>query len=419
MDKETLKKLVDDHASTVSRFNTQKAYFNGTHVAINQPAPKSSPDNRVSVPFARRAVAMIKGYMSKPGSIKYTGDFYENTLKEIYEYNDEQLTTSNELEDALIYGRCFELHWMGENGMKNFYPIPASQSIPIYNSELRPKLIGFIWVRTVDGVQTATVYDDTYYQVWTFDKDWTQGDELPHGYGKVPVNIGMIDRDGRNFFDHVLGLIDLYDKLISEDLGNELQRHSNAILAMAERLDTETADDNGRTMVERMKELGLIDGLGDGDVKSKLAYITKDQPSDFISFSAQTIERLIYEMLMIVNPNDDTFAGSSGIAQAWKTFGMELACSSIEAYFLRFLYNRIYMIGGISESVGDDTEGTTEVQISMSRNTPVNLVELADIASKLKGLISDDSLIGLFPVEVVADKEQELERLGSGMELEG
>jgi SPP1 family phage portal protein len=154
--------------------------------------------------------------------------------------------------------------------------------------------------------------------------------------------------------------------------------------------------------------------MGEGDVKGKLAYITKDQPHEFIKFSAETIERLIYEMLMIVNPNDDSFAASSGIAQAWKTFGMELACASIESYFARFLYNRIYLIDNISRATGVTTEGAMEVQVSFKRNTPVNTVELADVATKLKGILSDETIIKMFPVSIVPDYDEELERLNLG-----
>jgi SPP1 family phage portal protein len=391
MNIETLQKYLNQHSLHSHKRDIQKAYAIGNNTSILQPEAKASPDNRKPVPFARRAVAMIKGYMAKPGNITYLGDYYENTLKDIFDDNDEQLTTANELEDCLIYGECFELHWL-EDGKKMFYPIPNSQSIPIWSTDLKRKLIGFIWYRIVDDVELATYYDDKIYQEWRKEKDWIAGVELPHGYGAVPINRGTIDRDGKNLFDHVIPLIDLYDKLISEDVANEAERFNAAIMLMAERIDTVTTDESGRTMVDRLKELRLLDGLGqEGDVKGKVAFVNRDIPTAFIEFGTGTVERLIYEMLMIVNPNDDNFATASGVAQLYKLLGMEFLSASIEAYFTRFLQNRIYLIAGIDKQIGQSDDGSREVEIKMTRNLPRNLADLADTISKLNEVLSQDS----------------------------
>ena len=331
--------------------------------------------------------------------------------------NDEELTTANELEDALIHGVCYELHWM-EDGKKCFYPVPVEQGIPIYSESLKPKLIGFVRLWDDDeDVEAATYYDATYMQEFKRNKnakDWTAEQPTPHGYGMVPVNVGIIDRDARNIFDHVLPLIDLYDKLISEDVANEAERYNAAIMLMAERIDTVSTDDAGRTMVDRLKELRLIDGLGsDGDVKNKVGFVTRDIPTGFIEYSTNQIERLIYEMMMIVNPNDDNFATASGVAQAYKLLGMEYLCAGIEAYFSRFLQNRIKIISGLTDSLGDSVEGMDEVTISFKRNLPHNLAETADTMAKLKGLVSDETLLRLLPSSVVPDIQKELDRIES------
>jgi SPP1 family phage portal protein len=417
MTTEEIKKYVEQISQNAIRRNTQKAYHSGNHVALLQPEAKPNPDVRAPVPFARKSVALIKGYMAKPGNIVYQGSYYDSTLQPIYDYNDEQLTTADELEDCLIHGVCYELHWMDESSIKQFYPVPVEQGMPIFSDSLKPELIGFIWHRVLsDKSEIATYYDATTKYDFTKEKDakaeWKTGDESPHGYGVVPINIGKIDRDYRNLFDHVLPLIDLYDKLISEDVGNELQRFNNAIMLMAERIDTTSTDDDGRTMVDRLKEMRLIDGLSpDGsDVRGKVAFATRDVPTAFLEFSAKQVERLIYEMLMIVNPNDDSFATASGIAQAYKLLAMEYLCAGIESYFSRFLQNRIKIISGLTSELGDSTDGMDEVTIEFKRNLPHNLAEIADVMSKLNGLVSEETLIGLLPNSLVPDIEAELKR---------
>jgi SPP1 family phage portal protein len=415
MTAEQLQNLIADNMALVAKYKSQKAYAIGNNPGILRPYPKPDPDNRKPIPLARQAVTFVQGYMGKPGNIKYSGDYYDSTLKDIYNFNDEELITAGELEDALIHGQCFELHWLDEDGNRNFYPVPADQSIPIYDTGLKRKLIGFVWYRTVDDVQIASVYDETTVQTWEAVKDkWIMRDEAPHGYGQVPVNIGFIDRDGRNLFDHIIPLQDMMDKLLSADVANEADRYSAALLAMAERIDSESKDDAGRTMVDRIKELRILDGLGDGDVRQKVAFITKDLPVDFIKFALEFTERMARESLQIPNMMDPKFGESSGIAKAFQLLPLEYLCSRIEAYFTRFLQNRIYLVAGISRAIGDNSDGAYDVQVSFKRNLPYDLVEISDVVSKLKGILSDETLLKLFPSQIIPDVEEELEKIGSG-----
>jgi len=414
-----IKAATDKIKSSASRYNSQKAYGAGDNVGIFQPLPKPNPDVRVNIAFARKAVKLVTGYMAEPGNISYSGQYYDKVLKPIFNYNDEELTTSNELEDALIHGVCYELHWMTD-GVKQFYPVPVSQGLPIFSDDLRPVLTGFVWYRMgSDDAELATFYDASVVQEWRKPKkgEWTNQGEYPHGYGQVPVNVGRIDRSYRNLFDHCIPLIDLYDRLISEDVGNELERFNAAIMLMAERIDATSTDDSGRTMIDRLKEMRLIDGLApDGaDVRGKVAFVTRDIPTAFIEFAAGQVERLIYEMLMIVNPNDDNFAAASGVAQAYKLLAMEYLCAGIEAYFSRFLQKRIQLIAGISGELGDGTDGADEVTIKFDRNLPHNLAETAETMAKLKGQISDKTLIGLLPKSIVPDVEAELEAIAEAV----
>lgn len=410
MTTEEIKVATDKIKASSGRFNSQKAYHQGNNVGILQPEAKPNPDVRAPIPFARKAVSLIKGYMAKPGNISYSGDYYNSTLKSIFDENDEELTTSDELEDCLIHGVCYELHWITD-GVKQFYPVPVSQGLPIFSDDLKPVLEGFVWYRMgSDDAELATYYDAQVVQEFFKPKkgSWTTQGDYPHGYGQVPVNVGRIDREYRNIFDHCIPLIDLYDRLISEDVGNELERFNAAILAMAERIDATSTDDSGRTMIDRLKELRVIDGLGEGNVRDKIGFITRDIPTAFIEFAAGQVERLIYEMLMIVNPNDDNFAAASGVAQAYKLLAMEYLCAGIEAYFSRFLQKRIQLIAGISGELGDVTDGANEVTIAFHRNLPHNLAETAETMAKLKGQISDRTLIGLLPKSIVPDVDDEL-----------
>lgn len=416
MDSKEIKKYVEKIGQKATKIYSQEAYANGNHVAIYQPPPKSDPDYRKPLPIIRKALDFLIGYMAKPGAITYQGDYYENTLKDIYDLNDEELVNAALLEDACKHGVAYELHWMTD-GVKQFYPLPVSQVCPIYSNDLKRRLIGLVWYReTDDDQEICTYYTDEYNQDFVLvNGEWMPGPEQPHGYGSVQVNEFHIGRECKNLYDHVLPLVDLIDKLLSEDIANEASRFNAAIMLMAERIDATTKDDLGSTLIDRLKELRLLDGMApDGsDVRNKVAFVHRDIPTDFIKFAVDTIYGWIYQMLGIPNPDDDGFASASGSAQAYKLLGLEYLSTRIEAYFSRGLQNRIRLLSGLGSELMEKVDGMDKVTISWTRNLPHNMLELADTTAKLKGTLSDETIIGMFPKSVVPNVQEELDRLNA------
>ena len=398
MDQKTLERLISSH--NTARINEQEAYYLGKNPALLAPVAKPAPDYRVPVPFARVAVDNMAGYLVAPGNVQYSGAGYEK-LKPIFDANEESIITTNLFKNACKHGIAWEVHWM-EEGEPQFAIVPNAQAIPQWSNDIRPKLISFVWYKTVkieeEAVEIAEVYGLETVERWVKAKNgWARESEEAHGYGKVPVVSYRIDFNGLNLFDHVRDLMDLFDRLISADVANEAARYSNAILALAERLDDES--------LENLKQLGVLEGLGDGDVKQKIAFITKDIPTAFIEFAATTTERLLYDMLQMPNPNDENFAsGSSGIAQAYKLLGFEFKCSSIEAAFLRGLQDRVRMIAGNAAVSGIDG---TSVSITLHRNLPFDVQTNAQIAAQLSGVWDLKAILSLFPDKVLSQEDKE------------
>jgi len=239
IDLKEVQKLIASDRARQDRLAVQAAYVKGTNPSILAPAPKEEPDNRIPVPFARRAINMVLGYMFKEGNIVYSGDGYDDALQETFDANDEGLIDLELAATSLAHGEAWELHWT-EGGSDQFAQIPVSQCIAIYDDSLKPKLIGFVrhWSkRDYDGKTTfyAHVYDESIvvrYQGPTVEALAEESREA-HGYGRVPVVQFKISSDGTNLFDHVTALIDFYDKIMSEDFANELARFAAAPLKLS------------------------------------------------------------------------------------------------------------------------------------------------------------------------------------------
>jgi len=322
------------------------------------------------------------------------------------------LITYSELQEAMKHGTVYELVWLDKNGSEvNFKDIPFDQGLPIYSDDLKKTLTGFVWIREIEGEDENDTYLATYWdqfnqEEWTKkekDKDWTFVSTAPHaGQGIVPVNIGQINKDGTNLIEHVKSLIDFVDILFSGDMANESQRYSAALLLFAERLDTITTDESGRTMVDRLKEINALDGLGDDPAK-KVQYLVRDIPTEFIKFCFDTADMLIHNNLPLIDASADKMGSdTAGVALEWKTWPFELRCADIEAWFSRFLQNRIYIIAKMLGNIQAKGGEVTKVDIRFTRNLPRNVTEMVDNFVKVSpdGL-SIETALKLLPADIM------------------
>jgi SPP1 family phage portal protein len=228
-------------------------------------------------------------------------------------------------------------------------------------------------------------------------------------FGAVPVVEATIDRDGRNFFDHVLPLMDLYDKIISE-VGNEHEKFAHSVLLLRDQIDNINVDAAGLTDLDKLKLWRILDKQGD-KVRDAATYLERNVNDTFINNTLDRLERLIYEMLCLFNPNDDSFATASGIAQAYKLLGFELSVADMESYFSLFLQKRIQLLAKHKLAPAGAEEESKNVTIHFSRNLPFDIERMASIATVLSGgkqVLSRESILKLFPTTIVENPEAEL-----------
>ncbi len=426
IDAKELKKLIDANTARATEIANQEAYVEGKNPGILKPYPKEEPDNRIPVSFARWGINKIEGCAFKEGNITYSGDGYDEYLKEVLDRNDEGLRDLELGEIACAHGEAFELHWM-ENNKHCFYWLEPSQCIPIYDDSIIPRMIGFIRYWEKEGVGYANVYDSMAMQkfikakgkqTWEYD-----GIATLHPAKRVPIVHFYINRKKKNVFDHVIELIDFYDKAISENLANDMSKLSEAILALANKIDT-TVDDYGVSDVDRIRQSGIMENLGDDKpVTDKIAYITKNINPEFINTSLDRIERTIKEQLAVFDENSEQFITASGVAQKFKLLGFLYAVTKITTYFSIGLQDRIALIKNYKNnlSAGENNieyvggrRANTDVTIDWKLNMPDDLKNIAEIVSLMGGKLSDETLVRMWPSTVVEDVDEELARLESG-----
>lgn len=417
---ERLKKIIDGDTTRQKRVSIQDAYVNGDNPSILKPDAKEAPDNRIPVSFAMRAVEMYGGYLGKEGNVIYKGTGYDSKLKTFFDDNNEGLLTARLLETACTYGEAFEVQWV-EQGKANVIDLPVAQCIAVYDGKLKPKMTDFIryWIDE-DSNTKAEVYDSKIKQGFIKYNGKNEfvidGLKEEHGYKRVPITRYVINPYGKNIFDHVTALIDAFDKIISNSFMNELEKLSAAIMLLAGAINKDAEDsadgisDEEKLVTGRLKYIDRLILDGTGSVADKVAFLTKNIDPTFPGTAAGIIERLIYEMLCLFNPNDETFNTPSGEAAKWKIIGFEYKSTKITSYFSLGLQDRIALYKGVDATLTGNAQNT-DVTIEWKRNLPQDIKLLADIAVALEGIISQESILKMFPSYVVEDVQEEIKKL--------
>lgn len=377
-----------------STYSYLKDYYLGYNPGITRPPHIDDPDNRIPVPIARKIISTVKGYAYRPGYISYdTGDstFFEDTIKPVFDENDEELLTSELASDVMAFGVAFEILRMGENGKDvKQYRIPVNTGWPIYGDTLDKPLIAFIHDVIIDHIvgdpitEMRTIYYADAYEVYTSKEGstWELVETKPHPFESVPVIVYKGNDPEIPIFKPVIPMIDELDKVISSN-ADERERFANAFLLTLFNLDDTIEDDNEETDVDRIMRSRIMQDLGrSGDIKSvrdAVDYLSKPSRGTEVSEDADRLERLIYDQTGVVNLNDESVMGNlSGRAMQIRIWSMELLAADMDGYFDKGLQKRLTLIQNVL--------GTNEmVTINHKRNIPEDLLDMTEAANAMLG----------------------------------
>jgi SPP1 family phage portal protein len=424
-----------------SQYLTNQAYYEGDNEAIIKysDSKQNDPNNLIPLPFARRTVNDVVGYSGKPGLIEYELDSDQNLDKynEIVKKSNLWLNTSEVFQDTLVKGEGSELAWTDSEGMLRFTKIPREQVQFFYDNTVEENLM--FSVRSykqrqvkIDGTpyfkfycevyfddhidyyegiaansseyrydpqegmnQYATVIGASYYK----SVDWTYTGTEESLLGYVALYPYHVNSDKKGIFQPSIPIIDRLDMFGSDSIANAIDRFNDSILTLSKELSEKDA--------EKIKEWRIIDGLGtEGDF---VKFITREMDLESSVEGFKLFERLYYELTSVPNMNDEKFNQKSGIAIAYALVPFENLVAQIETYFNKGLEYRMKIINFYLGLTG---QSELTYQIKWHRNLPFDLVQRVDVVTKIKeaGLLSDETLIKMFPGDIVQDAEEELQR---------
>lgn len=398
----------------INRFNLNvqpklikyKNYYDGIQAILNKSySDPTKPCSKTVINYCKNIVDSYCGYLATPGYISYYSQDNIDQIMNILRYNDYQAEDSDFLLDALVYGTAAELMYIDTEGQTRFHLINPTQCFGIYDDSLTGDLMYFVRMYKANEWDDSDLYYvDVYsgYNVRHYTMSGMSGyltfkSEEPHYFSQCPANIFTLP-DEKSIFDCIMSQQDSVNELLSSEI-DDYSAFCDAYLCI-------TGADADADDIEIMKENRVII-LPDN---AEASWLTKNANDAQVENMLKRIHDSIYRIAQCPDFSSETFVGgvSSGVAIRYRLTGMENRAGIIEGRMKKALQRRIEIICGIA-SLKLGEEVFRDIQINFKRNIPEDTAATVDMITKLKGTVSDKTLIT--QLDFVNDADMEMEAL--------
>lgn len=410
---ELLMDYINCHSQLVESKYKQlkKAYENDYEILHIPKKPDYKPDNRIPVNFARYIVDTMNGFfMGIP--VKVTSDVpaagnYVNLLDQ---YNDQDDNNAELSKICDIYGHGYEMYYVDEEGEIGITYLSPMEGFMIYDDSILERPVYFVrYYRDTNLILRGSWSDAasvTYFHEGAgglvFD------DSRAHGFEGVPAAECLENAERQSIFWSALPMIDAYNKALSEK-ANDVDYFADAYMKiLGAKLDTEE--------LENLRRRRIINFDGDGSEGLVVDFLQKPNGDATQENLIDRLERLIFQVSMVANISDENFGTSSGIALKYKLQAMSNLAKTKERKFASMM-NRRYKLIFSNPVSGMRKEDWLSLRYQFTLNYPANVLEEAQIAAQLSGVVSRETQLQV--LSVVDDVQEEIQRIEEEQDMTG
>lgn len=374
---------------------------------------ETKADAKVVSGYASYITTIATAYfLGKNISYKAEGNNQEfEKLKEYLATEEEQKCNFELALNCSIFGKAYELLYINEFQELKQKCLDTRDVFVIRDNTIDRNIIGAIRfdveeITKSERKVTLEVYDNrtitTYSYIvsdgWSVKELSNAGEPIetrPHGFNKVPIIEYLNNKVHKGDFENVISYIDAYNTTVSTSI-DDLTDFSDAYLVM-ENMQGTTDED-----IEGINKNKIILTSEDG----KVYWLIKQVNDTYSQNVKDRINDDIHKFSFTPDMGDEKFSGNtSGVALEFKLLPLEQLGAQKEMYFKDSLNKRLQiMIDYLNLNIKP-----RELQKVFTRNLPRNLKEISEIMKNLKGLVSDETLISLFPS--VEDARIEMEKI--------
>ena len=146
------------------------------------------------------------------------------------------------------------------------------------------------------------------------------------------------------------------------------------------------------------------------DMDGDASFLTRQFDESSLDVLRQAVVSDIHKISCVPDLTDESFSGnSSGVAIKYKLLGLEQLTKTKERYFAEGLKIRLQLISNILGIKGSAKVDVSDIEITFNRSLPANVLEEAQIASTLSGIVPQRTLLS--NLSMVKDPDAALEEL--------
>ena len=424
LDSELLQELLFSHKAIAER--QKHLYDMYTAVDLEIQHRKLTDDvkinNKLENDFYSLIINQCVGYLFGNGLV-YSIDSGKYDLDTFKEYQDElfKWQVINNIADLdmetgkyqAVCGVAYRICYIadGEESVMNIKPW---EIIPFEENGVMKYAIRYYKTYDAEGNEIVKVdfYDDRYVSEYVYKHETMRNEsglvltnKYEHLFKYCPVISFENYEDHIGDFEKTITLVEAFNRLVS-DTQNEIEEFRQAYMVF----DNDAEIDKETIIAAR--QTGAFT-LPEG---SKAYFLTKDINPEFIQLQKEMLEENIYKFSQSVNMTDENFSGGTqtGESRKWKILDLENKAMVKERKFEKALREQFKVLCSSWNVRGKDLK-YWDIFVQFSRAIPKDLSYLADVVTKLKGIVSDRTLISLMPFvdDIDFEFEQREEELTS------
>lgn len=404
---ELIKGCIEQHKLMLPRYEYLENLYLGFHDIFRLPEKEGwKPDHRLAVGFPRYITDTFIGYAyGKPIKVQSEDEKVNEAMRLFAKRNALKDHNKEMAKVACKFGHAFEYLYQNESTETRVTRFTPRQMFIVYDDSVAERAL-FAVRYGYHGEKSklrGKLYGEilTPSQVLKFEEDKIT-DENDNPYGKIPVVEWKLNEERIGLYESVAGLVETYNAALGEK-ANDVESFAEAYLAiMGAEIDEEG--------IRRIRDSRIINLYGTNNAKDVLIQFLQKPTADGTQENLlDRLETLIYQTSMVANISDESFGGAtSGTSLAYKLQAMSNLAESFDSKVEKSIRKRLKLFCTLSTNTPHQ-DAYEDVEITFTRNVPKNLLEEAQTAAQLSGIVSHETqLRGL---SIVADPKAELERI--------
>lgn len=383
-----------------------------------------------------KSLSIIKNILNKIIGKETQKEEMEAIIDYITKYNDDGIEHYTLVKDIIMLGACYEIIYENEDNEKVYARLDPLQTVAIWDYSVPKNLVGLVqfYVETdlqgqtknvvrltdKDGIRLFKGQGEAYEEI----KQEQSDEENIIGWGDVPAIVVELP-DNTSLFEPVIDIIDAYQQLIKNTKDTFNYNNNAKLKVTGYRPEEELLVQNEKgELIENPKRVAQDKALLDAQVfytpeDGDIAWIEKTIEDGAIQNTLKTYLDLIMMNTGVPQTTDLGFTKADNASAIDRKF-FSLEQMTVEAMnLLQQAYLRRWeLIFGRINLVKNKNYDFRNITITIPKNLPANENEVVDMYMKLRGLISDETIIERIPLNFDAESEKNKKEEQDEVQLE-